>query len=190
MKMRGYLLYMILVVLLTVPVFLVPVLAAGNPSLFATAQSIYQPTCHQLTERSLCWYPSKMSFGDCLKSDKLVLDKSEVVITDGAIGYKMPVCARDVGIYLFMLLGGVMLYVRGNHDSQTIPAAIWLILALVPIGIDGGGQFIGLWESSNSMRLFTGAIAGFALPFYMVPMLNRLLDKSSKLPKKTKVEKV
>lgn len=188
--MRGYMIYMILATLLAVPVFVAPVLAPDDYPLFSTMQSIYQPTCHQLTERSLCWYPSKMVFGDCLKSDKLILDKSATVMNDGSIGYKMPVCARDAGIYLFMLLGGIMLYVRGSHNSQTIPAAIWLILALIPIGIDGGGQFIGLWESTNIMRLITGAIAGFAMPFYMVPMLNRILDKNEKLPKETIVEKI
>jgi len=37
---------------------------------------------------------------------------------------------------------------------------ILFIVALLPIMIDGVGQGVGLWESSNPVRFITGLLAG------------------------------
>ncbi len=173
MKGKGYAIYMALVILLTIPILVAPLIAESKPAVFTEIQSYYSPLCHQLTSRSLCYFPEKGTIGDCFSSLSFSESKQEMVTTNGAVGYKFPVCSRDIGIYLFMLIGGVIFAFRNKLDSKEIPPAIWLIAALIPIGIDGGGQIIGLWESTNLIRLITGAIAGVAVPFYLIPMMNR-----------------
>jgi uncharacterized membrane protein len=173
MKGKGYVIYIVLVGLLTASMFLAPLIAPSNLAAFSEAQSYYAPLCHQLTSRSLCYFPEKGSVEDCITINQFSESKDSVVNKNGVTGYKFPVCSRDVGIYVFMFIGGIVFAFRNRTDSKEIPPAIWLILALIPIGIDGGGQFIDLWESTNTIRLITGAIAGFAVPFYLIPLMNR-----------------
>ena len=35
-----------------------------------------------------------------------------------------------------------------------------IIIGLLPIGIDGVGQLLGFWESTNIIRLITGLLIG------------------------------
>ena len=49
---------------------------------------------------------------------------------------------------------------------------------MIPIGIDGGLQFISdlgvvplAYESTNMLRLLTGAIAGIVASFYAIPLI-------------------
>ena len=86
------------------------------------------------------------------------------------------VCARDVAIYLAMLLGALALPFVRRIESDLWPNKWLLVAACVPIAIDGFTQLFGLRESSNFLREITGAIVGFALPFYIVPMLNSLWE--------------
>ena len=93
------------------------------------------------------------------------------------IGYKFPVSARDIVIYLGAFVGGIALFALKRHDKKEIPPAIWLILAIVPLGIDGTGQLLGFWESTNLIRAITGGIVGIAIAVYMIPMLNRIFHR-------------
>lgn len=177
MSTKGFWLFIILTAVIIVPIFVVPLLAQSIPSAFSFAHDIYSPTCHQLTSRSLCYFPKTGfvgSFEDCFSSSEFNESKAASVNKFGTIGYKMPVCSRDVGIYSFMLVGGILFSFIRKKEDASLPPAIWLILALVPLGIDGTGQLFGFWESTNTMRLITGAISGFAVPFYAIPLLNRL----------------
>ncbi|MFQ5910328.1 MAG: DUF2085 domain-containing protein [Thermoplasmata archaeon] len=98
-------------------------------------------------------------------------------------GNQMPVCARDVGIFVFATLGllGAMIARRGPTASRMLvnlfPAKaatfirerlgefrfLILVLAvfLVPIALDGGIQLLTEYESTNPMRLLTGSLAGW-----------------------------
>ncbi|HIH22435.1 TPA: DUF2085 domain-containing protein [Candidatus Micrarchaeota archaeon] len=176
MSAKGFWLFIILTAVVTVPIFIVPLLVQSIPQVFSFTHDIYSPTCHQLTSRSLCYFPKNGSFGsfeDCFSSPEFNESKAVSVNKFGTIGYKMPVCSRDVGIYSFMLVGGILFSFVRKKDEVALPPAIWLILALVPLGIDGTGQLLGFWESTNTMRIITGAIAGFVVPFYAIPLLNR-----------------
>ena len=37
---------------------------------------------------------------------------------------------------------------------------IIILIGVIPIGIDGGGQLFNLWESNNIIRLITGMLIG------------------------------
>lgn len=83
-------------------------------------------------------------------------------------GAKLAVCARCFGIYLFFFLGGLFSF---SLDRNSSLSKIWLILSMIPLGVDGMGQLLGLWKSTNLLRLVTGAFFGFVAALYVFPAL-------------------
>ncbi len=71
---------------------------------------------------------------------------------------EMPFCSRCTAIWFGLVvgLGFMVLYTIELNENFLIA----LIIALIPIGIDGIGQLFGLWESTNLIRIFTGLPAG------------------------------
>jgi uncharacterized membrane protein len=184
-KYLGFIVYMGFMLVFTGPIFVAPFLAQSQPQIFSTLQAIYVPACHQLADRSVCYFQDG-SFGDCNRDNVTVVGRQQVVDDHGILGYKFPVCARDVGIYGAMILGGlIFLFVR-RIDEREVPPLIYFIIVLIPIGIDGGTQLIMLRESTNALRLITGFIAGVAIPFYLIPMLNMFLLGPEKEAEKKK----
>ena len=155
-------------------------------------------TCHQKISRSLCVFSDNRSYwiGDCTNQSGVFVDDIQdretikVVVDTAAgpvIGYKMPVCSRDVGIYGAILLGALLYPLFRDIKDKNVWPAIWLILAMVPIGLDGGIQLVSemgflpfVYESSNAMRLATGAIAGFAAALYAIPILMNMFGGEEK----------
>jgi len=70
-------------------------------------------------------------------------------------GNQMPYCSRCTGIFLGLVIGSCIAVTRYvNFKWQ------WIVIGLLPIGIDGIGQLFGFWESINPIRLITGMLAG------------------------------
>ncbi|VVB98516.1 Uncharacterised protein [uncultured archaeon] len=173
-KYLGYVLYMALMLVFVVPIFITPLLGQPYPQLFQTLQALYAPACHQLAERSICYFQDG-TIGDCNRDNVAVIGRQQVVDDHGILGYKFPVCARDVAIYGAMLLGALLFPFMRRIDDRIAPPLIYFIIALIPIGIDGGTQLIGLRTSTNELRLITGFIAGIVIPFYVIPILNMFI---------------
>jgi len=77
-------------------------------------------------------------------------------------GNQFPVCIRCSGIF-FGIPIGILLSSRLKFQTRQNEARMLLIVfivALLPIMIDGVGQGVGLWESSNPVRFITGLLAG------------------------------
>ena len=71
-------------------------------------------------------------------------------------GNEMPYCSRCVGIFFGLAIGTMFsLFII---VELRLP---YILAALLPIGIDGGMQLLGFWESTNPVRLATGGLAGF-----------------------------
>ena len=94
-------------------------------------------------------------------------------------GFQLPVCARDTGIYLGFVASLLVLWLlhRGQRPSA-LPR--WPVLALVGVFIgsmafDGITSYAGLRETTNTLRLITGVLTGWALAAITVPMLNAQL---------------
>ncbi len=93
-------------------------------------------------------------------------------------GNEMPYCSRDLGIFAGMMLGCLF------GAFVVLDLKLWLIVGgLAPMGLDGVGQLLGFWESTNPMRLITGGLAGFitgiALAFIFVAIEESLRDRRS-----------
>jgi uncharacterized membrane protein len=175
MKAAGYWIYTTIVLVFTLPILITPFIGPVNQKLFETMHALYAPACHQLTSRSICYFPANLTIANCFPSSEFSWSKQAIVYReDLGKGYKFPVCARDVGIYGAALLSALLYPLIFKKDNLEVPPLIFFIVAILPMGIDGGMQLLGFWESTNPIRITTGAIAGFAMTFYAIPLLNRI----------------
>jgi uncharacterized membrane protein len=75
---------------------------------------------------------------------------------------QMPYCARDVGIFAGLAGGALLSLILVVNMNW-----IWMILGLVPMGIDGMVQALTSYDSSNSVRFLTGLLAGGAVIIFI-----------------------
>jgi uncharacterized membrane protein len=96
-------------------------------------------------------------------------------------GMQLPVCARDTGIYVGFAVALLIVWAldRGRRASEVPPLGASIILAgfVVIMMLDGLTSYAGWRETSNSLRLLTGLMTGFALTAFTVPLLNSQLWK-------------
>lgn len=76
-------------------------------------------------------------------------------------GHQFPVCARCTGFYISLVV--YFIYAAFNFVNYDIFLLLIAILLLVPTGIDGFTQLIGLRESNNTLRFVTGLLGGLGL---------------------------
>lgn len=181
----GWWIYLVAIFLFNVLIFTTPLLLHSAPVVGLPLYEAFHYTCHQLDYRSLCYFPTQTNspISDCEPWDgTLHYERTPMPLNNGVVGYEIPVCARDVGIYLFMLVGGLLWPVFFKPASTKWPPVWILLIALVPTAIDGFTQLFGWRESTNTLRLFTGAVMGVVMPFYIIPMLNEVfsfMDKNA-----------
>lgn len=180
----GWALYMAGMTLFALLLIAPPLLMPASPAIAGPMYAAWGYTCHQLDARSLCYDPRGPAIVDCRPQDGVFRpDRHDTFDTLQGTLYKIPVCARDVGIYGAMLIGGLALpFVRPAHGRKWPP--LWpFLLALIPTALDGTTQLMGWRESSNALRLASGFAMGILVPFYVVPALNQVLAPKSGGPK-------
>ena len=90
-------------------------------------------------------------------------------------GNQMPFCSRDLGLFLGIALGfGIATF----FFLQLNP--MWLLVGLVPIGLDGGLQLVTGYESTNPLRLVTGIIGGAALALLLASFVLAFREDAKK----------
>lgn len=179
-SLTGWRLYMLVMLFFNLLIWIGPVLLAANLPVAAPYYAAFGFTCHQLDSRSLCVFPNKgpLAIGDCTPQyDVLVQGRNDIVYGSSGEGLKLPVCARDIGIYGGMLLGGALWALKKRKDPGAWPSILWLILAMLPTAIDGTTQLFGMRESTNSLRLWTGLALGIAIAYYLLPLCFQLFDE-------------
>ncbi len=99
-------------------------------------------------------------------------------------GVQLPVCARDTGIYLGFAMAVLVIALLERRRRATEPPPVWvLVLAALMVGAmaaDGLTSYMGLRETTNSLRLATGLAAGFGLAVIVTPMLNGQLWRDTR----------
>lgn len=79
---------------------------------------------------------------------------------------QMPFCVRDLGVFMGMAFGfGLVTFYRYKINP------IFVLIGLIPIGIDGGLQAVTSYESNNFLRMVTGLVAGFVLSLMLAHFL-------------------
>lgn len=76
-------------------------------------------------------------------------------------GKPFPICARCTGILLGYLIGIIYAFIFGKIALHLC------ILLIIPLVIDGGGQLVSKWKSTNYRRFFTGILAGVGTDFLL-----------------------
>ncbi|GAB4281522.1 MAG: hypothetical protein Kow0056_16980 [Coriobacteriia bacterium] len=98
-------------------------------------------------------------------------------------GVQVPVCARDTGIYIGLVISlAVLALIERGRRPDELPR--WPVLALGvafvgAMGLDGVTQLLGLRESTNDLRLITGLMTGYAISLGLVPVFNMQVWKTS-----------
>ncbi len=72
---------------------------------------------------------------------------------------QMPFCVRCTAIWIGLAVGLFFMVVYTLELNEKFFLVI--LVSLVPLGIDGIGQLLGFWESTNVVRFLTGFPAGF-----------------------------
>jgi len=97
-------------------------------------------------------------------------------------GNQMPFCSRCTAIWLGLAIGlGFLVFYKLPLNEKFL---LLIIIGLVPIGIDGVGQLLHLWESTNIMRVITGfligIVCGIAIGFIVDEIREFIIDNRRK----------
>lgn len=103
--------------------------------------AVFQPICHQIPERSLA-----------------------------VAGHPLAVCSRCSAIYFAFLVATLLYPLVRDVRRPVIPPRWILVLALLPMVLDAVAGMAGLHDITITARLLTGAIFGFVVPFFVIPV--------------------
>lgn len=178
--------------------FLAPTLmAAGITPPARLIYRLYGGVCHQFAFRS--WflfgdqaaYPRASAdvvglvpYGPATGLDEADLWGARNFLGNPDLGYKVALCERDVAIYGGILLFGLVFSLTGNR-LRSLPWYVWILLGIVPIGLDGFSQILSqpplneipplnlltYRESTPLLRTLTGALFGVTTAWFGYPMV-------------------
>lgn len=125
--------------------FLAPVLMKSGATGAADAvYFFYSFLCHQLPERSLFFFGAKPMYSFAEIKAVWPLDGFEGLrqfIGNPEMGYKVAWSDRMISTYGGIWLGG-LIYAVTLKRLPRLPLLVWLILGVLPIGLDGTSHFI------------------------------------------------
>jgi uncharacterized membrane protein len=211
---RHYMLFIniMLFIYVGLPILAPVLLKAGMETPAAVIYRIYGGMCHQLSYRS--WflfgeqpvYPREVAgleeyhtFHEATGFDEDGLLAARQFRGSEQLGYKTALCQRDIAIYGAMLLFGVLFAITGRR-WKPLPVWLWLLLGVVPIGVDGVSQLIGQWlslgvldflrpvmgwypirESTPFLRSFTGFLFGLTTAWFGFPLIEEAMADTRRL---------
>ena len=180
---------------------LAPILMkTGQVNLADRIYKLYRPLCHQLAYRSFflfgeqAYYPLEIAEIEGVKSFEQVtgleagdMESASAFVGNEQLGYKIALCQRDIAIYGSLLLFGLVFALSGRK-IKNLPWLAWLLLALVPMGLDGVSQLLGnmnipalswisLRESTPFLRVLTGAMFGWFSAWFAMPSIDELVNE-------------
>ena len=108
---------------------------------------------------------------------------------DETVGYKTALCERDIGIYVGILIAGLVYgFIRNRRSVKPLPLKFWFLLGIVPIALDGGTQLIsqlGFFpfpprESPPLLRTATGFLFGAMNVWMAYPHVDQAMIDTNK----------
>lgn len=84
-------------------------------------------------------------------------------------GFPLAVCSRCTGIYAGFIVGVLIAPLARELRETEMPNRRWLIWAVLPMLVDFGADFVGLFNNTFISRAATGALLGIVAAFYILP---------------------
>lgn len=188
---------------------LAPVLMESGATFPANViYTIYKPLCHQFGFRSFFlfgeqpYYPLQEAEIPGVKTFEDVTGLTDLrnpaansrwqarqFTGNETIGYKMALCERDMAIYGAILLFGLV-YAATGRRIKPLHWMLWILLGMVPIGLDGFSQLFSQiewsWlqsllpyrESTPFLRVLTGALFGFTTAWFAYPYMEESMAET------------
>ena len=205
-----------------------PLLAPALMQVGATAPArliylAYSPFCHQMASRSFFLFGEQYAYPRELAGTNLTpieaymseipefagisseveewvtfLLPARKFVGNEQMGYKTALCARDMAIYGFILIGGLLYgLLRRYRKVKPLPVWAFIIFGLGPIALDGFSQLFSqygvalaplsflntvfpLRESSPFLRTLTGAMFGLTLVWLTYPHIDDSMKGTEK----------
>lgn len=224
------------------PMFAPVLMHVGATGPARVIYTVYKPMCHQMASRSFFLFGEQYAYPRELAGTSLhpledyistipeftdvtpdnwvrFLYAARNFIGNDQLGYKMALCERDIAIYSFVLIGGlVYALLRKRFRIKPLPFLVFAIIGVGPIALDGFSQLFGYYgtpipglaatglgadiqaslrsifplrESTPFLRTFTGALFGFTLAWLAYPHIDvGMHDTEQELAQKLeKIEK-
>lgn len=165
----------------------------------------YRIVCHQLAYRSFFLFGEQVVYPRAAARMDGLLSFNEATgvgesnmsedifaaqnyVGNDIVGYKVALCQRDIAIYGGILLFGLLFSVTGKR-LPPLSWGLWILMGLVPIGIDGVSQllsqppfnFLPYRESTPYLRILTGFLFGFATAWFGYPLLEESMADTRKI---------
>ncbi len=89
-------------------------------------------------------------------------------------GRAMPVCARDTGLFMGFAVCSIVLLLVYRRSGARYPSwrkLLCLVVFIIPTFVDAVTSYAGARESSNALRLVTGACAGAGISALFLPLV-------------------
>ena len=169
---------------------------------------IYSPLCHQFGFRSFFLYGEQAVYplAEAKMNGLITFENATGIqnladpysvtrfdarqyIGDASVGYKVALCERDVAIYLAILLFGIVFGFSGRR-IKSVHWAIWLLIGIAPIGLDGFSQLFSQFnwpwlqallpyrESTVYLRVLTGALFGLMTAWFAYPSIEESMNET------------
>jgi uncharacterized membrane protein len=159
--------------------------------------AVYAPMCHQLAFRSFFLFGEQpvypraaadtqwMTFGQATGQSEDDFLNARRFTGDPRLGYKVALCERDVAIYGGILLAG-LLFGLVRKRLPPAPIALWILLGIVPIALDGGSQLLSnlpflpltVRESTPFLRVLTGSMFGIMNVWLAYPYVEETMHET------------
>lgn len=197
-KRIVFCIYVSLLIILNLAIFSAPFIAiSGDLNTASKIYNAMQPLCHQWIYRSACIFTNnegQLSLSQCIDREEhnaeirtvytssskeydgtavysksqIGLNRADIVLYNGNIGYKFPVCLRDIGFYLAMLLV-VLIWKFIGFEKNYKFHILFIVLCAIPMGVDGFLQIIfQSYEAEPLFRFSTGFASGFLASIYII----------------------
>jgi uncharacterized membrane protein len=196
------------------PILAPALMAAGLERPGRLLYTIYSPMCHQMASRSFFLFGEQYAYPRAIAGTNLtpieayIADVPEFAgisadpadwpdfmlaarsfVGNSVMGYKMALCERDIGIWGFFFIGGlVYAFARRYGRVRPMPILLFILVGLLPIAFDGFSQLFSqfavatsglafldtlfpLRESTPFLRALTGALFGFSLVWLTYPRI-------------------
>ena len=87
---------------------------------------------------------------------------------------QMPFCSRCTAIWFGIAIGlAFMVFYVINLNNKFL---LVIIIGILPLAIDGIGQLVGFWESTNLIRFITGILTGLICGLAIGVIIDEIIE--------------